>query len=592
MRAIRLPLPSTQVVMFVITIVGAVWWLIYTLAWNVGLVQVEREANDRLALVASTFDATVARYRYLPAVLSLADPIRDLYRKPGDSEVVAAANRYLKSLNESARSAELYVLDSTGHGLAASNFDKEPSFVGEEYSFRTYFKDAINEGAGADYAVGTTTGLPGYFLSHRIVDGGSILGVAVVKIDLTTLESSWSRAGEMVAVQDEDGVLFLSSRQDWKYRPLQAISAQQINDLNVKRKFGQPISATPVFLRESLSQGGQIGTARGRDGSQRDRFLLKARPLEQRWTLLLFSSVEDARWEAALIATVCGFGLVASSLVVLVAYQRRQAIKAKLSSHNILEQRVAERTDELRRTLDSLAQSAKLASLGQALAGVAHEINQPLAAMITYLASSRVLLRRNQVDRATANLDMMSTIAERMMALINHLQMFARNEPGVRDIVDLQEVIEHALRLLRYRLTSEDVEIRYSEPVTSVRVLANPIRMEQVVVNLISNALDAMRESRRRVLQVTLSQVGDSAVVTVSDNGVGIAEEHLGMIFDPFFTTKGVGEGLGLGLSISYGIVRECGGEILVSSTPGRGATFKVTVPIALSAPPQLLREL
>src|SRR5690349_13444425 len=152
-------------------------WLAYILALDAGLARMQREANDRLALIASTFDATVARYRYLPAVLSLADPIRELYRDPHDASATAAANRYLKSLNQGARSAELYVLDSAGLALAASNFDQDSSFVGHNYAFRAYFVDAMRAGEGHYYAVGATTGQPGYFLSHRITEGGKTLGV-------------------------------------------------------------------------------------------------------------------------------------------------------------------------------------------------------------------------------------------------------------------------------------------------------------------------------------------------------------------------------------------------------------------------------
>ncbi|MGX1324862.1 two-component system C4-dicarboxylate transport sensor histidine kinase DctB [Bradyrhizobium sp. USDA 377] len=560
--------------------IAAAGWLAYVLALDAAFARMEREANDRLALIASTFDATVARYRYLPAVLSLADPIRELYRDPHDASAAAAANRYLKSLNQGARSAELYVLDSTGLALAASNFDLDSSFVGHNYGFRAYFMDAMRAGEGHYYAVGATTGQPGYFLSHRIMEGGKTLGVAVVKIDLSALEADWGRAGDLVAMEDENGVIFLASREDWKYRPLLPIPAQRLAELNAVQQFGQAIDPAPVFLPKGDRERVQIGRARGRGNVELGDYALQVRPHDQGWRLLLFSDVADARRNAATAAIASVFALIASLLVVLVAYQRRQVVRAKLDAHDVLERRVAERTEELRRTMESLVQSAKLASLGQALAGVAHEINQPLAALITYVASSRVLLRRNEVDRAAANLDLMSSIAERMMALIDHLRMFARKETGTRSAVALAPVVDNAIRLLQYRIDNEHIEVVRSAPAESLHGLANPIRLEQVVVNLLSNAIDAMRDRERRVLGVTLDRRDDSAVIEVSDTGAGIAPEHIKSLFDPFFTTKEIGEGLGLGLSISYGIVREFGGDILVDSTPGRGSTFKVVIPV------------
>ncbi|MBR0781755.1 sensor histidine kinase [Bradyrhizobium iriomotense] len=560
--------------------IAAAGWLAYVFALDAAFARMEREANDRLALIASTFDATVARYRYLPAVLSLADPIRELYRDPHDASATAAANRYLKSLNQGARSAELYVLDSTGLALAASNFDLESSFVGHNYGFRAYFIDAMRAGEGHYYAVGATTGQPGYFLSHRIMEGGKTLGVAVVKIDLSALEAEWARAGDLVAMEDENGVIFLASREDWKYRPLLPIPTQRLAELNAAQQFGQAIDPAPVFVPKGDRERVQIGRARGRGNAELGDYALQVRPHDQGWRLLLFSDVADARRNAATAAIASVFALIASLLVVLVAYQRRQVVRAKLDAHDVLERRVAERTEELRRTMESLVQSAKLASLGQALAGVAHEINQPLAALITYVASSRVLLRRNEVDRAAANLDLMSSIAERMMALIDHLRMFARKETGTRSAVALAPVIDNAIRLLQYRIDHEHIEVVRSAPAEPLHGLANPIRLEQVVVNLLSNAIDAMRDRERRVLGVALDRRDDSAVIEVSDTGAGIAPEHIKSLFDPFFTTKEIGEGLGLGLSISYGIVREFGGDILVDSTPGRGSTFKVVIPV------------
>ena len=576
----------------VLAAVAAAGWLTYILARDAGFARMQREATDRLTLIASTFDATVARYRYLPAVLSLAGPIRELYRDPHDAAAIAAANRYLQSLNQKAGSAELYVLDSTGLALAASNFDQDSNFVGHNYAFRAYFVDAMRTGEGHYYAVGATTGQPGYFLSHRIEEAGRTIGVAVVKIDLSPLESDWARAGDLVAIVDDNGVIFLASREEWKYHPLTQISAGRIAELNAARQFGEAISPEPVFMPNGDQRRVQTGRARGRGDAKFGEYALQVRPLDHGWKLLLFSDVADARRHAATIAIACAFALIAALLGVLVADQRRQVIRAKLVAHDVLERRVAERTDELRRTHESLVQSAKLASLGQALAGVAHEINQPLAALITYVASSRVLLRRNEIDRAAANLDLMSSIAERMMALIAHLRMFARKETGVRSAVELVAVIDNAIRLLQYRINNERIEIVRPTPAQPLYGLANPVRLEQVVVNLLSNAIDAMRDRERRILKVTLGERDGSAVIEISDSGVGIEPEHMKSLFDPFFTTKEIGEGLGLGLSISYGIVREFGGDIVVDSAPGVGSTFKVIIPVTEAGPASIQSEL
>jgi two-component system C4-dicarboxylate transport sensor histidine kinase DctB len=581
----------------VLAIVG-VALLSYRLALSAGLGQMSRDSDDRLTLIASTFDATVARFRYLPTVLSLADPVRQLFRTPGDGAVVDAANRYLKSLNQAAGSAELYVLDTAGVALAASNYDGAKSFVGHAYDFRPYFQKAIRDGEGQLYAVGVTTGLPGYFLSQRITEGELTIGVAVVKIDLTPLEADWVRAGDLVAIEDEGGVVILASRAQWKYHPLQTLPPSAVARLNESRQFGDTIENAPIL--HSSTESGNVSVGLGDDDDVHE-YALRARRLPAHgWQLLIFSDIGDSRRHAMTVAATAGFAVLTVQLLGLVSYQWRQSMKAKGEANELLERSVAERTMELReanrrltsevqertrteqvlrQTHESLVQSAKLASLGQALAGVAHEINQPLAALTTYIASSRLLLQRSEIERTALNLDLMSSIAERMMALIGHLRMFARKETGATSRVDVGMTLSNAMRLLEYRIRNEGIEIVLDLPAEPAHVEANPIRLEQVFVNLLSNAVQSMRDRPRRVLSVSIRCAEGTVMTEVADTGSGISVDHMKSLFDPFFTTKEIGEGLGLGLSISYGIVRELGGTISVESELQIGSRFRVTLP-------------
>lgn len=569
-------------------------------ALNAGLAQMRRDSEDRLTLIASTFNATVARYRYLPTVLSLADPVRKLFRMPKNAEAIEAANHYLRSLNQAAGSAELYVLDTSGRALAASNYDEASSFVGHVYDFRPYFQSAIRDGEGQLYAVGVTTGLPGYFLSHRIMDGEVTIGVAVVKIDLRPLEADWMRAGDLVAMEGESGVVFLSSHEKWKYHPLRALPSNTLSRLSQSRQFGDQIDGDPIL--HSSIESGDVLAAVG-NGNAVEEYALGIRTLpEQGWQLLIFSDVKDARQHAMTVAAAAAFAVLTAQLLGLVAYQWWQAMRAKSQANELLERSVAERTgelretnrqltnevhertraeQELRQTQESLVQSAKLASLGQALAGVAHEINQPVAALTITIASSRVLLQRNEIERAVSNLDLMASMAERIMALIDHLRMFARKETGATDSVDLAAAIRNAMRLLDHQIRNERIEVIMALLAEPVHVRANPVRLEQVFVNLVSNAVHAMRERPRRVLSISMLREGSVTTTEVGDTGGGIAPQYLKSLFDPFFTTKEIGEGLGLGLSISYGIVREFGGTISVESEPEAGSRFRVTLPAA-----------
>ena len=329
-------------------IIVGVALLSYRLASSAGLAQMSRNSDDRLTLIASTFDATVARFRYLPTVLSLADPVRQLFRTPDNADAIDVANRYLKSLNQAAGSAELYVLNAAGVALAASNYDGPTSFVGHAYDFRPYFQSAIRDGDGRLYAVGVTTGLPGYFLSHRIMEGELTIGVAVVKIDLTPLEADWVRAGDLVAMEDEGGVVFLASHAQWKYHPVRTLPSSAVARLNKSRQFGSTIENAPIL--RSSAKSGDVSVGLG-DGDGVQEYALRARLLpEHGWQLLIFSDLREARRHAMTVAAAAGFAVLTVQLLGLVAYQWRQSMRAKGEANELLERSVAERTMELRKT--------------------------------------------------------------------------------------------------------------------------------------------------------------------------------------------------------------------------------------------------
>jgi len=594
---------ATLVLAIMVVVAGSIW-LSYGLALHAGLDRLQRAAHDRLSLLQLTLDATVERFRYLPTVLAQAEPIQKIYHNPRAARAQNAANRFLKSLNEAAGSSDLYVLDRNGTALAASNYLHVTNFIGKSYAFRPYFTEAARSDEGRYYAVGATTGKPGYFLWHSVADeAGEALGVAVVKVDLYPLQAQWKKTEGMVAMLDPNGVVFLSSRENWQYRPISRLSEHQLNLLRHTRQYGRDIQQNPLFDGEHQEHGLQIahvdekGTGIGKD------YVVFSRKLPAHgWTLVVLFELRSIQQQAALVAAATTLALVAALLIYLVTHQRRQIVRDKLNAHRLLERRVTERTTELaeansllsaeiseriraeqdlRRAQDSLIHATKMASLGQALAGVAHEINQSLAALTTYVAGSRVLLDRNEKDTARENLNLISSIVDRMGALTQHLKSFARKDTVSKQATDLAAPIQYALRLLEYRIGEQDVTLAINVPDRQVYVIGNAVRLEQVVVNLVSNALDAMRARPRRDLSITLERRDGSAVLQVADTGRGIPKDHINSVFDPFYTTKDVGQGLGLGLSISYGIIHDMGGEIVVESELEQGTVFRITLPLA-----------
>jgi two-component system, NtrC family, C4-dicarboxylate transport sensor histidine kinase DctB len=576
-------------------------WIVHTIAIQAGLSTQSNAANDRLTLLASTLDARVERFRYLPTVLAQADPILDVYRNPEEPGAIAAANQYLKSLNDAAGSLDLFIVDRNGIALAASNYLEEASFIGQNYAFRPYFTEAQRASEGRYFAVGVTTGKPGYFLWHSIVESGRVLGVALVKVDLDPLQIEWKRTGELVALVDPNAVIFLTSQPDWQYRPISRISEEQLQLLRNTRQYGYGIAdSKPLFDNEHLERDSLIVQTAAADSTASRSYVVLKRDLPAYgWTLLTLFDFQSVQAQAIIAAATVMLAVLTSLLVLLVTHQRRQIIRTKLEAHEFLERRVTERTvelaaanaslsaevtervraeEDLRRTQEGLIHVAKMASLGQALAGVAHEINQSLAALNAYIAGMRVFAERNDKNSISSNLNLISSITERMGALTGHLKSFARKDTVAKQATDFSAAIRYGLRLVEYRLTDEKVTLRVNLPERPVYVMGNAVRLEQVIVNLLSNALDAMHARTMPCLTVELLQQHPLGVLKISDTGHGIARENIGSIFDPFFTSKEVGQGLGLGLSISYGIIKDMGGDIAVESEVDVGTTFCISL--------------
>ena len=263
---------------------------------------------------------------------------------------------------------------------------------------------------------------------------------------------------------------------------------------------------------------------------------------------------------------------------VLFISQRLRLARLRQRSRDELKRLVEERTHELRMAQEGLVQSTKLAALGQMSAALAHELNQPLTTQRMQLATLRLLLDSERLDEARQALQPLDQMLTRMAALTGHLKTFARNSPsGLRERLDLATVVDQALQLLDPRIRAEGVStaLYLARPAW---VRGDAIRLEQVLINLLRNALDAMADKTWKHLEIRIEKQHDHWHLSVLDSGGGIKQEHLGCVFDPFFTTKPVGEGLGLGLAISYGIIHEAGGRLQVDNQPG-GARFSLTLP-------------
>jgi len=590
-----------------LAIVALVFWVAFELTLTAAVRDAEEQAQRRLALFDRTLEAIIERYHYLPVAISQARETRLVLENPDSTAAIEAANGFLSQINETAGANEIFLMDSTGAVVAASNWWTLTSLVGTNYSFRPYFADAIQRGRAEYYAFGMSTRVPGLFLSQRVEGPDGPLGVAVIKISLGEIEANWWRSGELIGIVDLNDVVILSTRPDWRYRPLETIPLTQFQAISRQQRYGENgVENRGIMTDRWQSRGAEFALLSGSDPETSGYFVLQELRLPKHgWRILSFSPLTPLYGSAITMATAAALACAAILLIIVLFEQRRRLVAQRLADHNQLEQRVAERTEDLHTTNEQLraeiaervraekaesdarehlVQAAKMASLGQALAGVAHEVSQPVAALATHLASARLLDQRRGGGEMGPVLSAMEKVVDRLANLTGHLKTFARKQTREPMQADIGTAIANALELTDHRLRQVGVDIEYRRPRPPIHVSANPVHLEQVLINLIANAADAMQDTPARILSIGVSQNAGNAEIAIADTGTGIASSEIPNLFDPFFTTKPAGQGLGLGLAISFGLVRDSGGTITVRSKPGQGSTFTISLSLAHAA--------
>jgi C4-dicarboxylate-specific signal transduction histidine kinase len=492
-------------------------------------------------------------------------------------------------------------MDRKGVAIAASNWNEEASFVGMDLSYRPYFGEAIDRGEGRFYAIGTTSGVPGFYFSRALRDGDELLGVAALKVSLDRLEQAWAGSTDVVLAIDANGIVFLASDAAWKFRAIGGLSEQAAGRIRASRQYWNvELQPLKIEAKSKLAGGARlIGVEAPGLGRQPDYLELTEPLAEPGWRLALladFTPVYELRRLAFALAVALSAFLLA---LLLYARQRRLFIAQNLAAkealqqaNDALEHKVAERTADLiesnaqlqrealerHRAEENLVQAGKLAVLGQMAAGITHELNQPLAALRMLSANACTFLDRGRLDSARHNLGVIGDLTDRMGKITGQLKAFARKDPVNLQPLLLAYSIANAIFLLDPRIREHEVEVVRLLPDRPVWVLADATRLDQVLVNLISNAIDAMEDGAGRCVTIDVSEGRDHVEIAVRDNGRGIPDQQVPRLFEPFFTTKEPGKGLGLGLTISSTIARELGGDLRGRNRLEGGAEFVLSL--------------
>ncbi|MBO9400804.1 ATP-binding protein [Shimia sp. R9_3] len=547
------------------------------------------KSEGQLSLYRSTVVAELERHSHLTHVLAQDSFVLDALA----GEDTGALNARLADFASKAGLDAIYLMDATGGTISASNHNTPRSFVGQSYAFRPYFQEALSGGQGRFYAIGTTTGEPGYFIadpvqgSSALGSDGQVSGVIALKKSFGDLEESWANAGEQVILANRDGVVLLASDPSWRYRALSPLSAAQKTEIVAARQFpGQALDPLD-WVPKGENQADIAGEL---------RLHLVAQDLPDGWELHYFASDDRAVARAWLATAVVV--LLAGSALILFQVQRARRIgralrraeqeEAQLRQANaLLAVEISERKTaqtQLQAAQKELSQASRLAALGQLSASVTHELGQPIAAMRNHLAAAEL----NPKGAAALGADLGGLVA-RMEGITRQLKFFATSGKEGFEVFALQSAMEAALTLVVPNLEAGEVTVARDLAEAPILVRGNRLRIEQVMTNILRNACDAMEEEpQAAVLTVRLWQSDGFAVFEVTDTGHGLASANLQDLQEPFVTTRESGRGMGLGLAISATIVKDHGGRMEAedrvsegTSEHSGGAVFRVSLPLA-----------
>ncbi|MDV2078309.1 sensor histidine kinase [Marinobacter xestospongiae] len=576
------------------------------LSWKVGgwygYHSLEQESLKESFRYSQLVANELRRYRPIPELAAEHPLMQHALEQSDNPALVLQANEELKRMAEIAGASDVYLLDLSGRTIAHNNYGTANSFIGRRFDYRPYFSDAVAERDTAIYfALGITSNVRGLYFSHPIRSPrGDILGVLVVKMLVDDLESQWQRpasfADAEMVVLDGDGVSFLTSRPEWLFRNFGGEPVQ--HKIRVQERYPR-MALLPVRLVDQGRPWGVSERSRLMGFPAGDRELLSVEtPLPQLdWTLRVMLGTGPVWWtrlQFLLTGVVLYFGVFLAWLYL----RERSRREAELAERGVqLERRVAERTadlensnrrlqdevsqrqraeDELRETQQELIQAAKLAVLGQMSAGLNHEMNQPLTAIQSYARNSRRFLERGDTEIVAGNLAEIEGLCQKMAELTRQFKVFARKSEGPPAAVDLRLPIDAALKIISAQDASTGIDFDWPRPSWPVMCHGDLIRVEQVVVNLLANAVQAVESTTAPRIEIRIVDGDDRWLCLVRDNGPGLPGDS-DQMFEPFFTTKSMSQGLGLGLSISRQIVEALGGRLTGRNRgDGEGAEFMV----------------
>ncbi|QYK14302.1 sensor histidine kinase [Shewanella rhizosphaerae] len=565
-----------------------------------GYEMTRQQSNAQMKELLSFLSGSLSRYESIPHVLSTNPLLASALLKQDDPDTITPLNRYLEEIQSITEALDIYLVNIDGDAIAASNWQQSYSFIGKNYAFRPYFKDAIEGKMGRYFAVGTSSNKRGYYFSYPIYSHGypvtpsqgeaKVLGAIVVKVDVTEIEqqsTGMARGSNYeFAISDPDHIIFLSSRPEWRLTALTPVTHQLKQRIESSRRYANreisPLAIEPPFAPSLAAdyQIYQIG-----DNKRGAEFMDNAAYMSDAgWQVHILSPMTPIYRSLPPLLLLYGALYLLCALALLFAIEKRKNTRRMQQAHEQLEQRVKERTQaletshqQLKEAQDELIQAAKLTVIGSLSASINHEINQPLAAIRSYAQNTQTLLSRAKWDDVSSNIMTIIELTDRLAAIVSQFKSFTRKSQGNDKAISVAQCIRDALTIVQPEVDKQGIDLVLNNTECQTLLWGDPIRLQQVLINLMSNAMVAMRASNPKQLIIGVV-VSNRLEITIEDTGTGIDESQMQKIFDPYYTSSR--QGLGLGLSISRRIVEAMQGKISVANRKQGGAIFQITLPI------------
>lgn len=567
--------------------------LTYWVHLHQGKIEIQKQSEKQLKELVSFLDGALSRYESIPHVLSTNPMLANVLNDQQNPDKVQELNLYLEEIQHVTEASDIYLIDALGIAIAASNWQQSFSFIGKDYSFRPYYTDAISGNLGRYYAVGTSSDKRGFYFSYPIYQQGGkgILGAIIVKVNIADIEqqsTSIAIAGQyQFLISDPEDIVFISSIDEWRLKSLTPLTQAKQYALNASKRYAErPIGE--LLMKPSYESGSQAMLYQLQTGTDHEQYMdIHQSMAKAGWRVHILAPIKP------LLTSLPALMLLSASIYLLLALsilfnaERRRNLHRMQLAQSLLEQRVEERTQDLQQannqlkdTQDELIQAAKLTVIGSLSASINHELNQPLAALRSYAQNTQTFLARDMQDKALDNIKIIIELTDRLADIVGQFKSFTRKSQGADSATDIGRCIKQALTIVQPAIDKQGVELDVQLPNGNYQVWGDKVRLQQVFVNIMSNAIVAMQQSVKRQLVIRVTSE-DKFCISIQDSGPGVRESQMEKIFEPYFTTN-ERHGLGLGLSISQRIIESMQGQINVANAEEGGAIFQIILPIYL----------